>query len=111
MYISSVNTWASRDSPLGQLVKELDLCLFLCVIQSLWDRDATEPIRNLSSHYNKHVFIFISRYPNAQVVSIPGSGNTGVKENTSSPHPPPLFPQEQFPRKASLILKLLTSLT
>ena len=34
MYISSVNTWTSRDSPLTQLIKELDLCLFLRVIQS-----------------------------------------------------------------------------
>ena len=35
MYISSINTWASGDSPLAQLVKELDLCLFLCVIRQL----------------------------------------------------------------------------
>ena len=27
MCISSINTWASVDSPLAQLVKELDLCL------------------------------------------------------------------------------------
>ena len=27
MYISSVNTWASGDSPLAQLVKELELCV------------------------------------------------------------------------------------
>ena len=27
-----------RDSPLAQLVKELDLCLFLCVIQRQWDQ-------------------------------------------------------------------------
>ena len=33
--IGSVNAWASGDSPLAQLVKELDLCLFLCVIRSL----------------------------------------------------------------------------
>ena len=31
MCTGSVNTWASEDSPLAQLVKELDLCLFLCV--------------------------------------------------------------------------------
>ena len=30
MYISSLNTWASRDSPLAHLVKELDLC-YICV--------------------------------------------------------------------------------
>ena len=35
MYISSINTWASGDSPLAQLVKELDLCLYLCVIRRL----------------------------------------------------------------------------
>ena len=46
-YISSVNTWASGGSPLAQLVKELDLCLFLCVIQTLWDRLSAEPINNL----------------------------------------------------------------
>ena len=34
-YISSINTWASGDSPLAQLVKELDLCLYLCVIRRL----------------------------------------------------------------------------
>ena len=34
-YISSINTWASGDSPLAQLVKELDLCLCLCVIRRL----------------------------------------------------------------------------
>ena len=34
-YISSINTCASGDSPLAQLVKELDLCLFLCVIRRL----------------------------------------------------------------------------
>ena len=34
MYISSVNTWPSGDSPLAQLVKELDLCLYLCVAGS-----------------------------------------------------------------------------
>ena len=47
-YISSVNNWASGDSPLAQLVKELDLCLYLCVIQSLWDRLGAEPINNFS---------------------------------------------------------------
>ena len=31
-YVSSINTWASEDFPLAQLVKELDLCLFLRVI-------------------------------------------------------------------------------
>ena len=35
MYINSINTWASGDSPLAQLVKELDLCLFLCVLRRL----------------------------------------------------------------------------
>ena len=34
-YVSSINTWASGDSPLAQLVKELDLCLFLCVMRRL----------------------------------------------------------------------------
>ena len=34
-YISSIKTWASGDSPLAQLVKELDLCLFLCVVRRL----------------------------------------------------------------------------
>ena len=34
-YISSINTWASGDSPLAQLVTELDLCLFLCVMRRL----------------------------------------------------------------------------
>ena len=33
-YISSINTWASGDSPLAQLVKELDLCLYLWSIKS-----------------------------------------------------------------------------
>ena len=31
--MSSFNTWAFGDSPLTQLVKELDMCLFLCVNQ------------------------------------------------------------------------------
>ena len=35
MYISSINTWASGNSPLAQLVKELDLYLYLCVIRKL----------------------------------------------------------------------------
>ena len=35
MYISPINTWASGDSPFAQQVKELDLCLFLCVIRRL----------------------------------------------------------------------------
>ena len=39
-YISSLNTWASEDSPLAQLTKELH-SLYLCVIQSLWDRFPT----------------------------------------------------------------------
>ena len=34
-YVSFINTWASGDSPLAQLVKELDLCLFLCVMRRL----------------------------------------------------------------------------
>ena len=50
-YISSINTWASGDSPLAQLVKELDLCLYLCIIRRLWVRDTAEPINNLPSHY------------------------------------------------------------
>ena len=50
-YVSSINTWASGDSPLAQLVKELDLCLYLCVIRRLQVRDAAEPINNLPSHY------------------------------------------------------------
>ena len=28
---------SSRDSPLAQLVEELDLCLFQCVIKRPWD--------------------------------------------------------------------------
>ena len=48
IYISSVNTWAPGDSPLAQLVKRLDLCLFLCVIQRLWARLPTEPINILT---------------------------------------------------------------
>ena len=39
-YISSVNTWDSGDSgdsSLAQLVKELDLCLFLYGTQRPWD--------------------------------------------------------------------------
>ena len=55
MYISSVNTWASCDSPLAQLVKELDLCLFLCVIRRQWDRLPAEPINNFSP-YNTVLF-------------------------------------------------------
>ena len=47
-YISSINTWASGDSRLAQLVKELDLCLFLCVIRRLQVRDTAEPINNFS---------------------------------------------------------------
>ena len=54
-YISSINTWASRDSPLAQLVKELDLCLFLCVIRRLRVRDTAERINNLPSHYTCYV--------------------------------------------------------
>ena len=34
-YISSGHTWASRDSPLAQLIKEVDLCLFLSVIRGI----------------------------------------------------------------------------
>ena len=53
MYISSVNTWASGDSSLAHLVKELDLCLFVCVIRGPWDQFPAEPIDNslLSAHY------------------------------------------------------------
>ena len=47
-YISSINTWASGDSPLAQLDKELELCLFLCVIRRLQVRDTAEPINNIS---------------------------------------------------------------
>ena len=46
MYISSVNIWASGDFPLAQLVKEVDLCLYLCVIKRLWDRNPVELINN-----------------------------------------------------------------
>ena len=46
MYISSVNTWASGDSPLAQLVKELDLCL-LCPPQ--WGVDILFLLFPLSS--------------------------------------------------------------
>ena len=35
MYISSINTCVSGDSPLAQLVKELDLCLYMVVIRRL----------------------------------------------------------------------------
>ena len=31
-YTSSINTWPSGDSSSAQLIKELDLCLFLCGI-------------------------------------------------------------------------------
>ena len=48
LYISSINTWASGDSPLAQLVKELDLCLFLCVMRRLCVRDTAESINNFS---------------------------------------------------------------
>ena len=51
MYISSVNTWASGDVPLGQLVKHLASCLYLCVIQSPWGRLTAEPINNSSVNY------------------------------------------------------------
>ena len=43
---SCINTFASGDSLLVQPVKELDLCLFLCVIQSLSDRLPAEPIND-----------------------------------------------------------------
>ena len=38
----------SGDSPLAQLVKELDLCLYLCLSRRLQVRDAAEPINNFS---------------------------------------------------------------
>ena len=41
-------------SPLAQLVKELDLRVFLCVIRSPWDRLPAEPINNLFPVH--HVF-------------------------------------------------------
>ena len=39
------------DSLLAQLVKELDLCLFLFLIQRLRDRNPVEPISNFSLQY------------------------------------------------------------
>ena len=56
MYICSSNTSASGDSPLAQLVVELDLCLFLCVTQSPWDRLPAEPINNLSLPTTHHSY-------------------------------------------------------
>ena len=53
MYNSSINTWALDDSPLAQLVKDLDLCLFLCVIQRPWDRLPAESINYLSLQYRR----------------------------------------------------------
>ena len=50
MFISSFNTWASGNSTLAQLVKELHLFLFLCVIRRLCDRLPAEPINNLTAH-------------------------------------------------------------
>ena len=44
--INSINTCASGDSPLAQLVKELDLGLFLCVIGKLLGGNETVPINN-----------------------------------------------------------------
>ena len=46
--LPTINTWASGDSPLAQLVKELDLSLFLCVIRRPWNRRPAEPINNFS---------------------------------------------------------------
>ena len=51
-YISCINTLASGNSPLAQLVKELDLCSFLCVLQRLWDQDQVEPIHNVSIQHS-----------------------------------------------------------
>ena len=48
IYQFYINTWASGDSPLAQLVKELDLCLFLCVIRRLWVWDTAETINKIS---------------------------------------------------------------
>ena len=48
-YITSVNTWTSGDSPLSQLVKELELCLFLSVIQRYLDQVSTGTINNYST--------------------------------------------------------------
>ena len=53
MYITSINTWASGDCPLAQLVKELDLCLFLCVTKRVLDPVPSEPISNSSIQFNK----------------------------------------------------------
>ena len=43
---SSINIWASGDSPLAQLVKELDLCLCLCITRRLWVGDTAEPFNS-----------------------------------------------------------------
>ena len=61
--INSVETWASEDSPLAQLVKELDLCYFLCVIQSPWDGLPPESINNfsLSSRLGKDLVFQITK--------------------------------------------------
>ena len=56
MYISAINTWASADSPLAQLVQELDLCSYMCVIQSMPDRLQAEPINTFSSPTTKPIF-------------------------------------------------------
>ena len=45
MYINSVNLLC-RDFLLAQLVGELHLCLFLCVIQRHWDQLPAEAINN-----------------------------------------------------------------
>ena len=54
MYISSVNTWALVDSSLAQPVKELDMCLLLCVIRSSWDRLPAEPINDCYIQHSMH---------------------------------------------------------
>ena len=55
MYISSFNTWASGDFPLAQLVKELALFLYLCVIEMPPDQLHAEPINNFSKHNLKYL--------------------------------------------------------
>ena len=52
-YISSVNTWSQQDLTLGQPVKELDSCLFLCIMEWHLDHIPAETINNLSIYRAK----------------------------------------------------------
>ena len=75
---------AFGDSPLAQLVKELDLCLFLCVIQSLWVRLPEEPINNFSLTTPRQWRQGVNLQDTEEVTS--GNGDTKIDKKLCMKH-------------------------